>query len=115
MEFGSKKIRDCYDVAEYDNKMLVIKYQDDTIESAKKDELCTFSNVLDEVDTYIIGDEFCLSNYAMGCLLYNYYSDLCYIFNLDYLDTLKNGEAVTLLGHTPDNDEREEINSYFGD
>ena len=100
-------------IMELTNNDLVIKYDHDTIKEAKKDEMLTFSDVLFWMDTDIIGDEFCLSNYEMGIQLYNGYSDKCYIVTFTDLERIKTGEEVTLTAYDPDEDDRVAIaNNY---
>ena len=70
--------------------------------------------LLDDFDTYNIGDEFCLSNYDMGCLLYNCYSDLTYILSFSELsDAFKTGKTLKLYARKPDEYDRQEIERYF--
>jgi hypothetical protein len=53
-------------IIELVNNDLVIEYDNDTIQEAAKDELLIFSDVIGWLDTNIIGDAFCLSNYEWG-------------------------------------------------
>lgn len=64
---------------------------------------------LDAVDTYPVGDEFCLGNSAMGMHFYSYYSDRIYVFNMADLDVLKAGKTVKLFACVPDEYDREII------
>ena len=96
-------------IKQFKNGNIHIKYDDYMIRNAERYELLTFGDVLDSLDCYILGEEFCLGNWAMGCMIYNAYSDLVYIFNFDNLENLKEGKTVILYGRKPDNEEREEI------
>ena len=96
-------------IVELANNDLVIEYDDDTIQEAEKDEILTFMDVLTWMDTDIIGEEFCLSNFDMGIQLYNCHSDKCYIVSFTDLERIKAGEKVTLHAYDPDEDDREAI------
>jgi len=100
-------------IIELANNDLVIQYDDDTIQNAARDEMLTFSEVLFWLDTNIIGEEFCLSNYDMGIMLYNCYSDKCYIVSFSDLEKIKAGEKVTLYAYDPDEDDRETIEREY--
>ena len=99
-------IRKNDNIIELANNDLVIEYDNDTIQEAKKDEILTFMDVISWMDTDIIGDEFCISNYEMGLFLYNSWSDMCYIVSFTDLDRIKEGEKVTLSAYEPDEDDR---------
>lgn len=65
-----------------------------------------------EVISWVL-DEFCLSNYAMGAMIYNCYSDLVYIINFnDIEEILAAGRWLRLYAKTPDTDDREIINEW---
>lgn len=49
----------------------------------------------------------------MGCMIYNTYSDLVYIFRFGDFEKLDEGETIILYGRKPDNEEREEIEKEF--
>ena len=100
-------------ITELVNNDLVIEYDADTIQAAEKDEMLTFSEVLFWLDTNIIGEEFCLSNFDMGLMLYNGYSDKCYIVSFSDLERIKAGEKVTLSAYDPDDDDREAIEKEY--
>ena len=100
-------------IVELTNNDLVIKYDNDTIQEAEKDEMLTFSEVIWCLDTNIIGDAFCLSNYEMGIMLYNGYSDKCYIVSYTDLEKIKAGEKVTLSAYDPDDYDREAIEREY--
>ena len=100
-------------IIELANNDLVIQYDNDTIQNAARDEMLTFSDVISWMDTNIIGEEFCLSNYEMGIMLYNDYSDKCYIVSFSDLEKIKAGEKVTLSAYDPDDDDREAIEKEY--
>lgn len=76
------------------------------------DEILLLSSVLDEVDCYFIGETFCLNNWETGHLIYNCYSDLCYVFPWALLEDLKAGKAVRIYARKPDDTDREIIESW---
>lgn len=100
-------------IIELANNDLVIEYDADTIRDAANDEMLTFSEVLFWLDTNIIGEEFCLSNFDMGIQLYNCYSDKCYIVSFTDLERIKAGEKVTLFAYDPGEDDREAIEREY--
>ena len=101
------RIMDC--VKEFDNHNLNIKFDEMALELAEHDDVMALAEVLEQADCYLIGESFCLSNWAMGHLIYNFYSDMCYIFNWADLDDLKAGRTIKIYAHIPDDDERKEI------
>ena len=90
-----------------------IRYDDDDIKLVKEGKISDMeqlSDILWQNDIYIIGDEFCLSNWNMGCLLYDSNRDLCFIWNFDWNADLLDGKVVKLEnGYTPDEDDRKAI------
>lgn len=106
-------IRKNDNIMELDNNDLVIQYDADTIKEAEKDEMLTFSDVLFWMDTDIIGDAFCLSNYEMGIMLYNGYSDKYYTCSYTDLERITAGEKVTISAYEPREDDREAIKKEY--
>lgn len=92
---------DC--IKEYKNGNITIKYDPVTVAESLKDDILVLSEVLSRLDCYIIGDEFCISNYETGCSIYNYFSDKWYIFPFSYIYKLERGEAVKLYAYDPFN------------
>ena len=90
-----------------------IRYDDDDIKSVKEEKISDMEQLCDilwQNDIYIVGDEFCLSNWNMGCLLYDLNRDLCFIWNFDWNADLLDGKVVKLEnGYTPDEDDRKAI------
>ena len=96
----------------FKNGNINIKWFNENIEDCKKGkfsdiELLSFS--LENVDCYIIGEQFCLSNYAMGCLIYNAYMDCIYILNFNDLDILLQGKTLKLYANFNIDDETREL------
>lgn len=98
---------------EYKNGNLLIKYDEYAIEQSKKDSLSTLASVLEEIDCYFIGETYCISNYAMGHTIYNCYSDLCYIFAWNDIETLEQGKTLKLYARKPDEWDRELIEREY--
>ena len=94
---------------EYKNGNITIKYNKERIEDAKKDDVLTISDVLSWLDCYFIGETYCLNNYETGRTVYNYYSDLIYVFPWRYMEELEKGKAVKLYARKPDEIDREII------
>ena len=94
---------------EYKNGNITIKYNKERIEDAKKDDVLTISDVLSWLDCYFIGETYCLNNYETGHTVYNYYSDLIYVFPWRYMEELEKGKAVKLYARKPDEIDREII------
>lgn len=104
-------------IKEFNNGNLSIKFDLDYIkENPRVSQIELVSWLLDSLDSYIIGEEFCLSNYDMGCQVYNCYSDLVYIMSFTELDkAYYNGSTLKLYARTPDTDDRETINEFYQD
>ena len=92
---------------EYKNGNITIKFDPETVEAAKKDDVLILSDILSMFDCYFIGESYCLSNWAMGHTIYNAYSDLVYIFDWNLLAMLKAGEMVRIYARKPDETDRE--------
>lgn len=100
-------------IKEFKNGNLSIRFPieyRDKLKSGVVSAIEVISWVLDELDCYFIGDEFCLGNCAMGAMIYNSYSDLVYIINFDDIEgTLAAGRWLRLYARVPDEDDREII------
>lgn len=94
---------------EYKNGNIVIKYDSELIELAKKEPLFAIETALEGNDCYFIGETYCLNNYETGHTIYNAYSDLVYVFPWSNLETLETGKAVKLFARKPDETDRELI------
>lgn len=105
-------------IKEFNNGNLSIRFPVEYREKLKSGVVSAIeviSWVLDELDCYFIGEEFCLGNYAMGAMIYNFYSDLVYIINFnDIEETLASGRWLRLYARKPTTYDRETIeNSGF--
>lgn len=108
--------REDFNIKEFNNGNLSIRLPKEYIERIKnRDHLSSIeaiSWVLDELDCYFVGDEFCLGNDAMGAMIYNLYSDVVYIINFNDINKkLMTGHWLRLYARVPDKDDREVINS----
>ena len=104
-----------YEGQRFKNGNLNIRFSPDEIADIK-DGKCSgielLSRKLADYDTYIIGEEYCLSNYAMGCTLYSCYADK--VFTLDFSDidsVLMEGSTLKLYATEPSPEDREQIES----
>lgn len=100
---------------EFKNGNINIKFFDENIKdlkSGKFSDIELLSFALDNVDTYFIGEEFCLSNYEMGVELYNCRIDKIYILAFSDLEKLASGKTLKLYARKPTEDDREIINNY---
>lgn len=99
----------------FKNGNINVKLDADTIARWRKGLLHameTLLNELENVDTYMIGEEFNLGNSAVGITVYSYYADKCYTVNLDSdLDTILDGKTLKLYARDPDENDREILES----
>lgn len=98
---------------EYKNGNITIKFDSELIELAKRDSVLALSSALETIDCYFIGETYCLSNYAMGHTIYNFHSDLCYIFAWNDIETLEQGKTLKLYARKPDEWDRELIEREY--
>lgn len=103
-------------ITEFKNGNLNIKFEkEDFTEMEKESNLVILLWALEWKDTYLIGDDFCLSNYDMGCMLYNCRRDLVYILSFSKLDEItKSGLTMKLYARIPDKWDRENIEKEMG-
>lgn len=94
---------------EYKNGNLVIKYDSFLKEIAAKDEILALSAALSEIDCYLIGETYNLTNFETGHTVYNCYSDQAYVFAWSDLEKLNQGKAVKLYARDPDETDRETL------
>ena len=103
-------------IKEFQNGNLSIRFPVEYREKLKNGVVSSIeviSWVLEELDCYFIGDEFCLGNYAMGAMIYNCYSDLVYIINFNDIDkVLAAGRWLRLYARIPDENDREIIDEW---
>lgn len=102
---------------EFKNGNINIKLSADgieTIKSGKESDLFIISELLFWVDTYFVGDQFCLSNYDMGVMLYNNNIDKCYIMSFSDIEKiLLKGHTLKLYSYEPSEDDRQTIEYYL--
>lgn len=94
-------------VKEYKNGNIVIKYDSELIELAKKEPLFAIETALEGNDCYFIGETYCLGNYETGHTIYNAYSDLVYVFLWSELEELERGKTIRLYARKPNETDRE--------
>lgn len=103
-------------IKEYKNGNITIKFDLSADCRKRCSELEVVSWLLDSLDTYIIGEEFCLSNYDAGCMLYNCHTDHVYILSFTALNTAYNdGSILRLYARKPDADDLETIRAFYGE
>ena len=109
--------REHENIKEFNNGNLSIRFPveyRDKLKSGVVSAIEVISWVLDELDCYFVGEQFCLSNYAMGAMIYNCYSDLVYIINLNDIEkVLSRGRWLRLYARKPDENDRKIINEWW--
>lgn len=103
-------------VKEFKNGNLNIKFSAEMLEKLKGNmqvgSMETLSDLLFWNDCYIVGDSFCISNYAMAIYIYNNYLDVLYTLNLsDIKDTLLAGKTLKLYAQKVSCDDRNMLES----
>ena len=72
--------------------------------------------LIDSKDTYVISDEYCLSNYDMGMTLYNVRTDKTFIVSFTELaESFKTGKTLKLYARIPDEYDRELIDQFYSE
>ena len=112
-------IRETDNVKEFKNGNINIHFSAEEIAEINSDDmqsgLSALINALYWVDCYMIGDSFCMSNFTMGQLIYNVYSDVCYTLDLSDIDAvLMQGKTLKLYARKPDSEDREMIELEMG-
>lgn len=103
-------------IKEFKNGNVNITFSDDVIRKAKQENSETLEPLiwlLDSLDISIIGEEFCLSNFDMGCKLYNANANKCYILAFSDIDKLTEGKTLKLYPFEPSEDDRQQIESDY--
>lgn len=97
-------------IKEFENGNINIKLSVDAIaniNAGKYSDIEVISWLLDGLDCYFIGEQFCLSNFDMGVSIYNCYSDLVYILAFsDIINKLMQNKTLKLYATTPTADDR---------
>ena len=101
-------------IKEFCNNNINIHFDLEYIKESHCSDIENLSFILDSLDCYIIGEEYCLSNYDMGCTIYNVYSDKVYILSFTALNEAYNtGKTLKLFANTPDSYDHEIIESWY--
>lgn len=102
-----------YESYRFKNGNLNIRFSPDEIQdikAGKYSDIELLSQKLDSVDTYFIGEGYCLSNYEMGQTLYSYHDDKVFTLNLsDIANVLMTGGMLKLYANKPNPEERVQI------
>lgn len=112
-------IRKTDNVKEFKNGNINIHFPTEEITEINSDDmqsgLSALINALDWADCYFVGDAFSWGNFTMGQLIYNAYSDVCYILDLSDIDAvLMQGKTLKLCARKPDPEDREIIEMEMG-
>lgn len=100
-------------IREFQNGNINFRFTPEQIAELKTGKISAvevISWILDEIDCYFIGEQYCLGNYATGATIYNAYFDLCYIIDFSDVETvLMSGRYLKLYARKPDENDRETI------
>ena len=99
---------------ELENGDMIIKLDSEYIRDMEKDDVSVILSVMSDACCQFIGDTYCLDDFETGHTIYNYFSDVIYVFPWRYLDDLKQGKSVKLIAEVPDEDDRELIRDELG-
>jgi len=100
---------------ELEDLTIIIEPHEDLKNLGLHNLLVKVINDLDGIDCYIVGDEFSLGNSDCGYSVYCANTDRIYTLSVSILMDIQSGVDCRLYPHELDNDERELVNSYFGD
>ena len=93
---------------EFKNGNINIKIDSDDMNEFKNDQYYILSELLFWVDSYIVGEPFCLGNDCGAVYVYNVRRDCIYILSdYDIYQKLINGKTAKLYACKPDADQRE--------
>ena len=99
----------------FKNHNINVRFDTETIAEIKAgnySEIEALSWELEDVDCRFIGDEYCISNFAMGATIYSDYADKTYMLNLNDIDELlMQGKTLKLYAGEPDDYDREILES----
>lgn len=81
------------------------------IKEGKMSQIEAISFVLDELDCYLVGEEYCIGNaLGMAVDVYNAHSDYCYMLAFkDIEEVLMAGKTLKLYAREPDETDREKL------
>lgn len=102
-----------YEGQRFKNGNLNIRFSPEEIadiKAGKCSDIELLSGKLGTFDTSFIGEQYCLSNYTMGCTLYSCYADKVFILDFSDIDSiLMNGRTLKLYANEPTPEDREQI------
>lgn len=103
-------------ITEFKNGNINVKFEKEDYSIIERESnLIALLWGLEWKDTYLIGEEFCLSNFDTGCMLYNCRLDLVYTLSFSELNNItKSGLTMKLFARVPDKYDREEIEKEWG-
>ena len=105
-------------IKEFNNHNINLNLSNDSIndiKTGKFSDIEILSFLLENLDSYFVGENQCISNYEMGILIYNYHSDVCYFLNFSDIDKyLMLGKTLKLYAYKPDKDTRDYIDYFEG-
>ena len=102
-----------YDGKRFNNDNCNIRFSPDDIadiKAGKFSDIEILSFKMENLDLYFFGEEFCLSNYAMGIYLYSAYCGKLFLLNYADIDKyLMNGKTLKLIAFKPDKEQQQII------
>lgn len=102
-----------YEGQRFKNGNLNIRFSPDEIadiEAGNYSAIELLSWKLGRFDTCFIGEQYCLSNYTMGCTLYSCHADKVFILDFSDIDSvLMEGGTLKLYASKPTPEDREQI------
>lgn len=99
---------------ELNNGDMIIKLDSERIRDMEDDDVLTIISIMADKSCQFIGDTYCINDFETGHTIYNYCSDVIYVFPWRYLDDLKQGKSVKLIARVPDEYDRELIRDEYG-
>ena len=102
-----------YEGQRFKNGNLNIRFSPDEIadiKAGKCSDIELLSWKLGRFDTSFIGEQYCLSNYTMGCTLYSCYAGKVFLLDFSDIDSiLMNGRTLKLYASKPTPEDLEQI------
>lgn len=99
---------------ELNNGDMIIKLDSERIRDMEDDDVLTIISIMEDASCSFIGDTYCIDDFETGHTIYNYFSDVIYVFPWRYLEDLKQGKTVKLIAEVPDEYDRELIRDEYG-